>query len=151
LPHFSIRGAAADLIFLVIFLGSFLSNKKGFFIYAMAILGGLFLEYYSYLPFFGLWIITLFLLALIIRRLNSAMRQFNIVSLLITFLIAFLLFKILPLVLVFIFTLIQKRTLLFPWSFSWQGLLISLSIDFVIAVFSFYLYEFIYQKRGQRN
>jgi len=152
LPRFGAWGAQApDLIFLTVFLWSLLAAEKKNFTCFLAIWGGFFLESYSSLPLFGLWIITMLVLVLLVKKLKTIMRHFNIFSLILISLAAFLFFKFFPLVLVFLFTLIQKRILSFPWDFSYKALAVNLMVDLVTAVFVAYLYEFIHQKKSQRN
>jgi len=152
LPRFGAWGTGtADLIFLAVFLWSLLAAQKKSFTYFLAIWGGFFLESYSGLPLFGLWIITMLALVLLVKKLKAVMRHFNIFSLILISLAAFLFFKFFPLVLAFLFTLIQKKVLLFPWNFSYKALAVNLMVDLVIAVFIAYLYEFIHQKKSQRN
>jgi len=151
LPHLSVRGVTPDLIFIVIFLWIFLFPKEKKFIYILSIAGGLLLENYSILPFFGLSVVALLLIILLVKKLGSVMQGFSIFSLLIIFSAAFLCFKFIPAVSAFIITLAQKRVIFLPLTFSWKYLAISWGTDLIIVVGYFYFYELFYKKKSQRN
>jgi len=148
LPHLSIKGVVPDLLFLVVFFWIFLAPEEKKFIYVLSLLTGLLLENYSNLPVFGLWVITLFFAVLLVKKLGSIMQGLNFVSLLIVFSAAFLWFKFFPFILTFFFTLCQKKILLSPWTFSWQGIVLNWSLDLIIVIFCFYLYEFFHKRKS---
>lgn len=148
LPNLSIAGVVPDLVFLVIFFWALLVPGEKRFIYVLALLAGLLLENYSGLPIFGLWIITLFLAVLLVRKLGSIVQGLNFFSLFVIFSAVFLWFKFFPFILTFLFTLLQKRILSLPRTFSWQGLAINWGLDLIIVIFYFCVYEFFYKKKS---
>jgi len=151
LPRLNVRGVAPDLVFIVVFLWIFLLPKEKKFIYILSIFGGLLLENYSMLPFFGLWAATLFLTVLLVKKLNSVIQGFNILSLFIIFSATFLCFKFLPLISTSLLILAREKTLFLPLAFSWKHLAAVWGADLLIVIVYFYLYEFVYKKKSQRN
>ncbi|MDD5750788.1 MAG: hypothetical protein PHU56_04095 [Candidatus Pacebacteria bacterium] len=151
LPQLSLWGCVCDLVFLAVFLFVFLNPRKKRFAYVSAVFGGLMLEANSNLPFFGLWIAALLLAVLSAKKLSSAMQGSSVFSLCAVFSAAFLCFKSVPWVLLWLFTLAQKKILLFPSAFSWKELGIAWLFDLAAVIVCFYVYEFFHQRKNQRN
>lgn len=142
--HLSIYNAKLNIVFIIIFLFSFLNNnseyvdtKKHNFALLSAVIGGMLLDIVStYL--FGVFTLTLLLIALLIKKVSISFSKYNTTSFLFTFLSSFLLFKIFFSIFTVVLTFIFAQEFLFVNPFN-LVLIIELLYNTLIACVLFLL------------
>lgn len=131
--HLNIKGASPNFVLIIFILVAFFSHPKSNFLYILAPISGIFLDFFS--VSFGIHFITFSVLALVLKKFSSLIARKDILTVSVLLLISLIVYQI---VIIFFYSVFSGIKV----NFSFGGLIYNL----ILGLIFYYLYVF-YKKK----